>query len=88
MLEDATDKVKSGGALTVVASVVESLVVFNSPPPATVAVFVKFAAAVAETVPVTVIAGYDAPNVKTSARVQESVDTSHVHPVPVSPVTV
>jgi hypothetical protein len=62
--------------------------VFVSLPPDTVTVFVTDGGAFPATVTVSVIAGYDAPPARASARVQTNVLIEQLHPVPVIAVAV
>src|SRR5262245_27843791 len=72
----------------VVTSVAVSFAVFNSPPPATLTLFVTLDEALLPTLTVRVIAGYDAPPASASLRKQVRVATVHVHPVPLIAVAV
>lgn len=74
-----------------VASAAVSLLVLISPPPETTAMFVTSAGALEATLTVRVMAGKLAPAARTSVRVQVTVASRQVHPVPaiavgVSPV--
>ena len=82
--------VRSGtlGGLMVVGSEAESLPVLASPPPATVAVLVTLAGALAATFTVSVMAGKLAPGAAVVLVLQASVDTVQLHPVPVIAVAV
>jgi hypothetical protein len=66
----------------VVGSLIASLVVLSSPPPETVAEFVTELDALLATSTVTVIAGYDEPAARAPERVQISVPSVQLHPVP------
>ncbi len=59
----------------------------TSPPPDTVTLFVRLVLASEATETVTVIAGYEAPAARGSARVQETASV-HVHPEPEAAVAV
>src|SRR5690349_14160685 len=68
------------------SSELESLAVLVSPPPATVAVLVREAAAVLLTLTVSEIAGWLLPPARASARVQVSVARVQDQPVPLRAV--
>lgn len=57
MLEERLDSVKSGGAVTVAVSLLESFPTLSSPPPATMTVLVIVPTVLVAIVPVTVMVG-------------------------------
>src|SRR5204862_329186 len=73
---------RSGAGAMVVESVAELLPALRSPPPDTVAVLATDAGAVAETVTVRVIAGYEELPARTSERVHGPAGWVQVQPVP------
>jgi hypothetical protein len=74
--------VRSATCVIVVGSVVESFAVLSSPPPETAAEFVTELDAPLATLTVTVIDGYEDPDASASERVQVSVPSVKLHPVP------
>ena len=80
--------VKSGVPVIVVTSLATLFAEFVSPPPETVAVFVRLSAAFGASVTVRVIAGKLAAEAIASARVHVSVATVQVQPLPAIAVAV
>src|SRR6202158_2920093 len=80
-----------GKEMMLVGSVARLFAVLVPPPPLTAAWLTTEFAALARTVTVTVIAGYEAPAAKAFARVHVTVwptGAGHVHPVPAAAVGV
>src|ERR1700719_3921608 len=75
-------------AVMVVGSLDALFAALVSPPPFTVAVLVTLAGALAATLAVSVMAGKADPMARTSLRVQVSVASVHVQPVPLTAVGV
>ena len=77
-----------GAAARFVESVAALLAGLTSPPPLTVAVLSSESGAVSATLTVSVIGGSLAPAASASLRVQVTVPTVHVHPIPLIAVAV